>query len=277
MDKQEPELPKIEFLIGTPSRMTINAGYDDYLQSWTTNHPVGKLKAISNRVDWNRTMIWHSAKKYDTSLLMLDTDVYPITPYEQTKNYIYEDFANGYDVVFAPLLSHSGQLLFQATNPQSYKKKTPYDAFYSGFGFTAFSKRLVRTLMPLTHVDIIKESLDMLELPEETKASVLAEIHKAKDGNIPPIIYNALGASLPIYFSYSAQLSEDSQFCKRMRDMGIKMAIDPRIECKHMTEVPFIFNVDQVTKAMEAQEKQKKEEFEKAIAKRKEELANDSE
>lgn len=250
---------KLEFLIGSPSKSTIDAKFDDYLNSWIGNNPVGRTKAISNRVDWNRNIIWNQAKEYDTSLIMIDTDVYPVTPYNDVKRYLYEDFANEYDVVFAPLLSHSGNLLFQAYNMEDYKKDKPYDAVYSGFGFTAFSKRLVRTLKPLTHLDIIDESMEILELPKEFKEKIKSEITDEKKGEIPPIVYHSLSVALPEYFTYSPQLSEDTQFCRRMRELKIKMAIDPRILCNHMTEVPFKFNLEQIKVAVDEKLKQKKE------------------
>lgn len=274
-DNSQAQTPKIEFLIGTPSRSTINARFDDKIQEWVMGNAVGRTKAVSNRVDWNRNIIWNTAKKYDLSLIMIDTDVYPIIPYAQIKQYIYEDFAEGYDVVFAPLLSHGGNLLFKTAKTEDYKKDTPYDAFYSGFGFTAFSKRLVRSLQPLTHFDIINESLDMLDLSENAKKNIIDNI-KENVKEFQPIVYNSLGLALPIYFTYSAQLSEDSQFCRRMRGLGVKMAIDPRIKCQHMTEVPFIFDVKQVRASIEAQEKKKDEILKQEIAKRKKELEKDA-
>lgn len=265
----------MDFLIGIPSRSYIGANFDDAIGSWINGQKVAKTKAVSNRIDWNRTIIWNQAKKLDTSLIMLDTDVYPITPYEETKQYIIEDFADGYDVVFAPLLSHGGNLLFSAENYDDYVKETPYDAHHSGFGFVAFSKRLIRTLEPLTHLDVIEESLEMMDkdnkIPEEVREEILSLITK-EYGEPQPIVYDSLQKSLPEYFTYTSQLSEDSQFCRRMRRKGIKMAIDPRIKAQHMTEVPFTFTVEGVKKGMEAQKKQREQALQDARKKRLDEL-----
>ncbi len=255
MADKTAEKPEIDFLIGIPAKTVIDAIFDENILNWAGDNPLMRTKAISNRVDFNRNILWGVAKEHNMNLLMIDTDVVPITPYKEAKKYIFQDFKNGYDVVYAPLLGHTGNLLFAPKNKDELTAEYPYEAYYSGMGFTAINKKLIARMQPLTHAEIIDEMMVDMKIDVKVRSDILEKLNTA----VPepkPLIYEGVSQTAIEYMSYTPIYSEDTEFSTRIRKMGIRAAIDPRIKCGHMTDIPLQFNVEAVKQAIEA-EKQK--------------------
>jgi hypothetical protein len=252
----------LEFLLGIPSKYEIRATTIAHIDGWVAGHKIARFYAISNRVDNNRNIIWEFAKKIDNDVIMLDTDVAPITPLSDVIQFLKEDFKE-YDIVFAPLMGHTNNILFQPYNIDDYVKDTPFPIRLSGMGFVAFSKHLVETLKPYTYQEYIEDALYLSDIPEEEKNKII-EIVKNKGKANDAMIYNGLGNTPNIYFAYTPTLSEDTMFCARMRKLEIKMAVDPRIKCNHMSEIPLNYNKELIAKAVE--EVKQKEAIAKATA-----------
>lgn len=265
---------KLEFLVGIPSKKEHSAFFDAVIDNWLINASATKTKSISNRVDFNRNLIWERAKQLDTSLIFVDTDIEPNTPFKQVREYAYEDFAEGYDVVFAPTLEHTGRKpLFHAPSLEDYGKEEPYEVYNSSFGFTVISKRLIRELEPLTQVDMIKDALDDTDFPDDSKEKLMIEIKK--NTSLAPIVYAGTNNRTPVYMTHTALLGEDNFFCKRVRELGYKLAIDPRIKVTHNVEIQMQYDAKRFKKALEIKKQEEQEESQKAIDNKIKELDNE--
>jgi hypothetical protein len=246
----------IDFLLGIPTRTTIDGDFNQYLLEWLQGQPVAIKTHMGNRVDVNRNFLWEMAKFNNLPMIMIDTDVFPITPYTEIKKYIKEDFDAGYDVVFAPLLSRIGTLLFTPDNPEDVIKDTPYPVTISSFGFVAFSQKVVKTYPKLTEADIIRVSLDNLGISNDDKQEIMKILKKTYPEQFPSIIYAGIPNSTPVYFSYTSTESEDANFCRRAKYLGYHLAVDPRISVSHRKVMPLTYTVDKVREAYARQKQQ---------------------
>jgi len=235
----------ITFLVGLPmGKRNMSPIVETSIDIWLTGSIkagdlVQKSYSISNRVDWNRTNIMFLGKKLKTNVIMIDSDVIPETPYKEVKKYLFEDFNKGYDVVFAPMLTHDGNPQFNPMNAKAYEEKGIFPIYTSGFGFVAFSRRLVEVLQPIRYIDIITEMLLQSGIKQEEIKNIIKKLSYEELDK--PINYQTYEKTLPMYFTYTTSRSEDIEFCERMLRQGIKMGVDTRIKVKHMTEVPFVF------------------------------------
>ena len=158
-------------------------------------HDVYFYMAISNRVDLNRSTCVDVAKSRNEALIMVDSDVIPLQPFDEVMDYLKEDEGDA-DVVVGVIASSLGVLV----NPYvPGAEKFPVE--YGSLGFVYLPRKTLKKL-PLLGWYKYSESLQY-----------------------------------PLYFRYTLESSEDSDFIIRVRGQGMKVIADTRVRLVHVKDV----------------------------------------
>lgn len=197
----------MDLMIGVPSGKIIDASFIETVLNTLEFRPTYVSIAIQNDVSIGRNKLFTKARSLNKSILMLDTDV-TFKRNARIRDYIEEDFNNGYDIVVAPMLAHNGAVAFTPKRKKDVIKKTPYEIKSSAFGFVAFSAKIVSEIPPLT-----KETTKTME-----ESDTLT------------------------FFWKTPSRTEDIVFCNYATKQGYKICADPRIEVNHLTTIPVTFN-----------------------------------
>lgn len=157
---------------------------------------------ISNRVDLNRSSCVYLALNRGSDLLMLDSDVVPLEPFDDVMKQVNDDIKETKaDVILGLIASRLG-LLGNNINPTSrFSEPT-----YASLGFTFMPYKTLLKLKPL----------GFYRFPS--------------------------GDSTPMFFTYTTTESEDIEFIRRMRKRGLKIIMDRSIKLEHYNLFPIKLN-----------------------------------
>jgi hypothetical protein len=199
----------MRILLGVPCARVIRSQFVADLYDWIADskHEI-QLRAdtTSGRIDWSRSNIMERAKKMRADVcIQMDADVMMGTPMRETLSYIQQDFSRGFDAVCGPTIGVNGRVMIKympdvdQNGPVSGKSAFEVEA--CAYGFVAFSRKLIETLKPAGFIT-----------------------------DISGVVY-------PLYTHYSTDTTEDWIMCRRIREQGMKVCVDPRIVVGHVKEV----------------------------------------
>jgi hypothetical protein len=192
--------------VGSPCARTIPAAFIEQRDLWLSDNryyvPTPKLGAQSGRIDLARSYLFEWARDMRPEAavhLQLDTDVRLLQPLHEMMQIVFEDFELGYDIVIGPTVAMNQRSMTWgfSSKPHSFG---PNPIVHGGFGFVAFSPRILRGLKPcyrMTNVD--HQELNVY-------------CHNEKDG-------------------------EDNSFCDNATSQGFRVGCDFRLHVAHAKEI----------------------------------------
>jgi hypothetical protein len=201
----------MRILLGIPCARVVRSQFFLDLLNWTydSKHNIRHIvNNSSGRIDWSRSQLIDAAVKGGFDLhIQMDTDVCPMIPLQSVLSYINQDFSRGYDMVIGPTVGVNGRVMNNYGpdfHPPENFGSTCFDVHAGAFGFVAMSPRLMK------------------KVTESPPASSIIDIGDNKHN---------------IYMIYREGTTEDFDFCYRVRDLGFRVGVDPRIEMGHAKEV----------------------------------------
>jgi len=190
-------------LLCIPSSHFVFSSIVDTVNTFAQHGVESKVYA-SNRVDFNRSlcMDYFLNKSDKEYLFMLDSDVLPQTEFNKMIQIVDEDLKR-FDIVLAPLFSPAGKWL---TMPDPPSLNAPYEVQAGSLGFMVMTKETAHRLTPVGYYTSF--------------------------GNT--------GTLTPLFFRYTEDTSEDSDFIRRVKGQKMSIVADPRIRLLHVKFLPVV-------------------------------------